>query len=60
MKFKYKTIFIIVLLLITGIFPVIGQVVVEKSNERTIISGKQYYLHTVKKGENGLFDIKSI
>jgi len=28
-----------------------GQVVVEKSRDKVIISGKSYYIHTVKKGE---------
>ncbi len=29
-----------------------NEIVVEKSKEKTIIAGKTYYLHTVKKGEN--------
>ena len=36
---------------ILGSSVVNGQVVVERSTEKTIISGKQYYLHTVKKEE---------
>ena len=36
---------------VLGSSVVYGQVVVERSNEKTIISGKQYYLHTVKKEE---------
>ncbi len=51
MKFKYQTILIVVVLLITGLCKINGQVIVERSDEKTIISGKQYYLHTVKKGE---------
>jgi LysM repeat protein len=51
MNHKYKAITIVVFLLVTLICPVNGQVVVEISNEKTIISGKQFFLHTVKKGE---------
>ncbi|MBP5589550.1 MAG: LysM peptidoglycan-binding domain-containing protein [Bacteroidales bacterium] len=36
---------------VLGSSVIYGQVVVERSNEKTIISGKQYYLHTVKKEE---------
>ena len=51
MSRKFKAITIVVFLMVTTICSVNGQVVVERSNEKTIISGKQYYLHTVKKGE---------
>ncbi len=43
-------------ILISGIFLILqptadGQVVVEKSKDKVIISGNQYYIHLVKKGE---------
>lgn len=37
------------LLMMNG--PAFSQVVVERSNDKVVISGKQYYIHTVKKGE---------
>jgi len=41
---------VFVFLLVNGI-TISAQVVVEKSKEKVIISGNQYYIHIVKKGE---------
>ena len=46
---KLISIAILAFLIFPGSIP--AQVVVEKSKDKVIISGKQYYLHTVKKGE---------
>lgn len=42
---------LITILVFTGLHNVNAQVAVERSKEKTIISGQQYYLHTIKKGE---------
>ena len=44
------------LLLLFFLLPSIGQVPVERTKEKAVISGVQYYLHSVKKGET-LFSI---
>jgi LysM repeat protein len=44
---------LIILILLTILLPssVIAQVVIERSKDKVIISGKPYYIHIVKKGE---------
>ena len=52
MKFKGFSLIVgaLIILFLTG-FPSNAQVVVERSKEKVIISGVQYYVHVVKKGE---------
>lgn len=48
---KYRILTGLFILLLFPLIPVSGQVVVERSKEKTIISGVPFYLHNVKKGE---------
>jgi LysM repeat protein len=48
--FRIKAL-LILFILMTNIGPAQSQVVVERSNEKAIISGNRYYVHRVKKGE---------
>ncbi len=49
-KFLYRILFLAVILL-PAITPARTQVVVERSKEKVVISGRPYYIHLVKKGE---------
>jgi len=51
MKLKSYIVCFTIFFFLYGFSSVTGQVVVQRSKEKTVISGKQYYLHTVGKGE---------
>jgi LysM repeat protein len=51
LKYINRSFFFIAFFLTGILFRANAQVVVEKSNDKVIISGTTFYIHTVKKGE---------
>lgn len=47
----FHKIVVTAVIMMTATLPVLTQVVVERSKEKIVISGKPYYVHQVKKGE---------